>query len=91
MRQDDKQTFILIAQTAVGGILVNISTLVLAVLTIGVGTLFHSSAMEWTGAAMFWIILLSKAAARVKARGQSFYCPQELADHLQKKYGVRAR
>lgn len=91
MKQDEKRTFILIAQTAVGGILVNISTLVLAVSTVGVGALLHSSAMEWTGAAIFWVILLSKAAARVKARGQCFDCPQALADHLQKQYGVRAR
>ena len=91
MKQDDKRTFILIAQTAVGGILVNVSTLALVVLTIGVGVFLHSSAMEWTGAAMFWIFLLCRAMPRAKAKVQGFYCPQELADHLQKQYGVRAR
>ncbi|MCP1216784.1 hypothetical protein NKW53_11980 [Acetobacter orientalis] len=91
MKQDDKKTFFLVAQTAVGGVLVNVSTLALVVLTVGIGALLHSRAMEWTGAAMFWICLLSRVAPRAKARAQMFYCPQELADHLQEKYGVRAR
>ncbi|MFP2872627.1 hypothetical protein ACLEIY_10310 [Acetobacter tropicalis] len=89
MKKTD-QEFLLIAQTALGGIMVNISTFVLVLATIGIGVWLDSSPMEWVGAIMFWMVLIARAANR-KSNKKAFDHPQELADYLHRKYGVIAK
>ncbi|MCP1246716.1 hypothetical protein NKW54_12300 [Acetobacter cerevisiae] len=86
----DNRYYYLVAQTALGGIVVNITTYLLIICTMGLGAWLHSSAMEWTGALMFWIILIARAAAN-KSKAVKFNNPQSLADHLHDAYGVTAK
>ncbi|WP_086897750.1 hypothetical protein [Acetobacter senegalensis] len=89
MKKTDEK-FLLIAQTAIGGIMVNISTFVLVLATIGIGVWLDSHPMEWVGAIMFWVVLSARAANR-KSNNKAFDHPQELADYLHSKYGVIAK
>lgn len=82
--------FYLVAQSAIGGIAVNLSTFVLVLATIGIGVWLDSSPMEWVGAIMFWVVLSARAANR-KSNNKAFDHPQELADYLHSKYGVIAK
>lgn len=81
--------FYLVAQSAIGGIVVNLSTFVLVLATVGIGVWLDSSPMEWVGAIMFWMVLIAWAN-RTKSNKMAFDHPQELADYLLDKYGVSA-
>ncbi|CCT58528.1 hypothetical protein [Acetobacter pasteurianus] len=84
------QKISLYAQTFWGGVLVNVSTFLMGVLFIGAGVMAGSHAMEWVGFLMFWITISAMVLNRGKER-IAFTCPQELADHLRRYYGVVGR
>ncbi len=51
--------------------------------------IFESEAMQWVGAIIFFIWLLSRASEHRK--GMGYRTAQELANYLSKKYGVIAK
>lgn len=61
------------------------STFVMAAGLIGLGVYLESTAMQWTGAIVFFLTTIATAALDKKRQ-----TPQQAADFLYKKFGVKA-
>jgi hypothetical protein len=60
-------------------------TTFVVVTIIGTGWFLSSAAMQWAGFALLCVVAIGYVSAQKK------YTPQQAADYLRDKYGVRAR
>ena len=63
----------------------DITSAVMVVGLIGSGVWVGSTAMQWLGFILFWLVLLVRANSKIR------YTPQQAADYLKERYGVTAR
>lgn len=82
----DAPTVIVIHESAAKSLFRDAGTFCLVVGIIGVGVLLNSPAMQWCGFLMLVVIAFARALLHKSAR----HTPQDAADFLAEKFGVRA-
>jgi hypothetical protein len=89
MTQTEKTqpTVIIIRETVAESVTMDAGTFLMALALIGIGALLDSTAMEWTGATIFWLTVVA-VACRDQKKTKT---PQEAADILKARFGVTAR
>ncbi len=85
----DKEILIL-SETVAGSIITDLVTITTLSAIIGLSVyVFESEAMQWVGAVIFFIWLLSRSSHIIKCRG--YLTPQKAANYLSEEYGVQAK
>lgn len=82
-----KDNVILIRETTAESIKSDLFSFATACALIGVGVYLESDAMQWTGAALFWMVIMAQASGQKKKTTKT---PQQAADWLRDKFNVRA-
>lgn len=72
-------------ETTAGSVVSDLFTLFTVAAVIGMGVWLDSSAMQWVGFIMVFVILFSRSTSK-----KSTYTPQEAADFIRDEYGVTA-
>lgn len=80
-----ERTVILIRESAREAWRRDASLLAFLVCAIGIGVMLDSAAMQWVGAAVFFVGLLNRAAGAARNCQMT---PQDAADLLRQKYGA---
>lgn len=88
MSKDPTPRIILLHETALQSWARDASSVASIVVLVGLGVLLDSSAMQWVGAALFFVGFMSRCSKMAKSCER--LTPQQAADHLANEFGVVA-